>query len=188
MPKVLDIARKSTPKLVTWGLVIVAAISAFLLYHHWTSAPWTRDGQVRANIVKIAPQVNGYLVTVAVHDNQLVHQGDLLFEVDPSSYRLAVDKAKVALEQAKDDVASLEASVRVAEAQYEEAKVGITSAKRNISAAEASRRSAEASVEQARAGITTAEQLIKQRQAELANAQSEATRAKRLVEKKGRFD
>ena len=184
MPKLSEIAGKSTPKFVTWGLVIVAAVSAYLLYGRWRSAPWTRDGQVRANIIKIAPQVNGNLVNVAVHDNQFVRQGDLLFEIDPSSYRLAVDKAEVALQQARDEVASLEASVRVAEAQYEEAKVGATSAEKNISAVEASVQSAQAAVEQAKAGITTAEQLIKQRHAELDNARSEATRAKRLVEKR----
>jgi multidrug resistance efflux pump len=184
MPKLTEVLGKSIPKFVTWGLVIVAAVSAYLLYNRWTSAPWTRDGQVRANIIKIAPRVNGYLVNVAVHDNQLVHRGDLLFEIDPSSYRLAVDKAEVALDQAREEVASLEASVRVAEAKHDEAKVGVTSAEKNISAAEASVESAQAAVEQARAGITTAEQLIKQRQAELDNARSEATRAARLVEKR----
>jgi multidrug resistance efflux pump len=184
VPTVAEIARKAAPKLVTWALVVVAVVSAYLLYHRWTSAPWTRDGQVRATIVKIAPQVNGNLVKVAVRDNQFVRRGELLFEIDPSSYRLAVDKAKVALDQARDEVASLEASVRVAEAQYEEAKVNATSAERKISAAEAQAKSAQASVEQAKAGITTAQQLIKQRQAELSNARSEATRAKRLVEKR----
>jgi multidrug resistance efflux pump len=184
MPAVFEIVRKSGPKLLTGGLVVVAAVSAYLLYQRWTSEPWTRDGQVRATTVEIAPQVNGNLVNVAVHDNQLVRQGDLLFEIDPSSYRLAVDKAKVALDQARDEVASLEASVRVAQAQYEESVVSVTSTERKIASAEASVDSARASVEQAKAGITSAQQLIKQRQAELENARSEAVRAKRLVEKK----
>ena len=182
MPTVADIAKNWFPKLITSGLLIVAAVSAYLLYHRWTAEPWTRDGQVRADIVKIAPQVNGNLVKVAVRDNQFVRQGDLLFEIDTSSYQLAVDKATASLAQARDEVASLEASVQVAEAQYEEAKVGVTSAARSILAAEANVQSAQASVEEAKAGITTAQQLIKQRQAELTNAQSEAARAKRLVE------
>ena len=66
MQKLLEIAGKYVPQLVTWGLVLVAGICALLLYNRWTSEPWTRDGQVRADIVKIAPQVNGYIVTVAV--------------------------------------------------------------------------------------------------------------------------
>ena len=176
--------KESVPKLITWSVVIVAGFCAYLLYDRWTSAPWTRDGQVRADIVKIAPQVDGNLVNVAVSDNQFVSQGDLLFEIDPSSYQLAVENAKVALDQAREDVASLEASVEVSQAQADEATVGVTSAERSISSAEARVKSAQASVESARAGVTSAEQLIKQRQAELTNAQSEANRAKRLVDKK----
>lgn len=184
MSKSEKIAKKLKPKLLTWGLVVAAVVSASVLYNRWVSSPWTRDGQVRATIIKISPQVTGYLVTVPIADNQFVRKGDLLFEIDPESYQLAVDQANESLDQARDDVASLEASVRVAEAQYNEAKISVTSAERKISAAEASVQSALASVKSAEAGITSAEQLIKQRQAELTNAQSEANRAKRLVEKK----
>ena len=179
-----ELTKSFVPKLVTGALVVAAAAAAYLLYIRWTTQPWTRDGQVRADIVKVAPQVAGYLVNVAVSDNQFVGQGDLLFEIDQSSYRQAVDKSQAALDQAKEEVASLEASVRVAEAQAKEAKVSVTSAERSISAAEASVESAEAAVAAAKAGVTSAEQLIKQREAELSNARSEATRAKRLVEKK----
>jgi len=184
MPKVLKFAQTLLPKLITWTLVVIAAFGAYSLYLRWTLQPWTRDGQVRADIVKIAPQVSGNLVEVAVHDNQFVHKGDLLLKIDESSYQLAVNKAKVAVDQARDEVASLEASVRVSAANYEEAKVSVTTAGRQISSAEASMQSAKASVDQMKAGVTAAQQLIKQRQAELTNAKSEAARAKRLVAKK----
>ena len=177
-------AKELIPTLLTWGLVIVAAATAVLLYGRWTSQPWTRDGQVRADIIKVTPQVNGNLVSVAVHDNQFVREGETLFEIDPSTYQLAVDKAEVSLDQARDEVASLEASVRAAEAQYKEAEVNVISAERNIAAAEAGVDSAKATVEQAKAGITSAEQLIKQRNAELGNAKSEAARAKRLADQR----
>ena len=179
-----EVLKKYLPKLATWTLVVVAAGTAYLLYSRWTSRPWTRDGQVRADIVKVAPQVAGYLVNVAISDNQLVRQGDLLFEIDGRSYHLAVDNAQVALDQSREDVTSLEASVQVAKAQANEAAVGVTSAERSIASAEASVKSAQAGIESAKAGVTSAEQLIKQRQAELTNAQSEASRAKRLVDKK----
>jgi multidrug resistance efflux pump len=172
------------PKTVTWGLVIIATAFAFQLYNLWESNPWTRDGQVRANIIKLSPQVNGYLSDVNIHDNQYVHKGDLLLEIEKSTYQLAVDKAIVALEQARDDVASLEASVRLSESQYSEAKVNVISTKRKISSAEASITSAQASVEQAKAGITSAEQYIKQCEAELSNAKSQATRARKLAKQK----
>ena len=54
--------KKLIPKLVTASVVLVAAVCAYLLYSRNQSAPWTRDGQVRADVVQIAPRVNGYLV------------------------------------------------------------------------------------------------------------------------------
>ena len=72
------------------GLAIWAAIS---LYHRYLQNPWTRDGQVRANVVGIAPRVSGPIIRVAVRDNQPVHQGDLLFEIDPADFQGQIDVA-----------------------------------------------------------------------------------------------
>ena len=71
------------------GLAIWAAVS---LYHrYWENR--TRDGQVRANVVGIAPRVSGPIIRVGVRDNQPVHQGDLLFEIDPADFQAQVDVA-----------------------------------------------------------------------------------------------
>jgi RND family efflux transporter MFP subunit len=48
---------------------------------------------VRANIVGIAPRVSGPIVQVAVHDNQVVKKGDLLFEIDPTDFQAQLDLA-----------------------------------------------------------------------------------------------
>ena len=56
--------------LITLVLVCLAGWAAFSLYHRYVENPWTRDSQVRANIVGIAPRVSGPIVRVAVHDNQ----------------------------------------------------------------------------------------------------------------------
>ena len=66
MPESDNIVKRLAPKLMTWALVAAAVGSASLLYNRWTSRPWTRDGQVRATIIKIAPQVSGYLVEVPI--------------------------------------------------------------------------------------------------------------------------
>jgi len=73
------------------GLAIWAAVS---LYHRYLQNPWTRDGQVRANVVGIAPRVSGPIIRVGVRDNQPVHQGDLLFEIDPADFQAHVDVAE----------------------------------------------------------------------------------------------
>jgi hypothetical protein len=75
--------------------------------------PWTRDGKIRADVSKIAPDVPGLVTEVDVRDNQFVHRGQVLFVVDPPRYRFAA-------EQAAANVASQEAIL--AEAKREAAR------------------------------------------------------------------
>ena len=180
----MDRIKKHVPKLVTITLVVVALVSAYLLYSRYTERPWTRDGQVRAVTVAIDPRVSGYLVEVAVKDNQFVRKGDLLFEIDPSSYQLAVDKAQVALDQAGEDVEALEAAVRAAEATIKQRNAGVTSAEGKIAEAQSGIKSAQAAVTEAESGVNSAHAMIAQVQANLDEAQTEAARAKRLADKR----
>jgi multidrug resistance efflux pump len=90
--------------LVTFIVVAVATTTAWLLYRKYVTDPWTRDCQVRANIVGIAPRVSGPIINIPVRDNQEVKAGDLLFEIDPADYKTALDSAKAS-------VANLEANL-----------------------------------------------------------------------------
>ena len=77
--------------------LVIAAVAGWIIwteYQRYTEYPWTRDGQVRANVVGIAPRVPGPIIRVAVIDNQHVKKGDLLFEIDPADYQAAVDQVK----------------------------------------------------------------------------------------------
>ena len=91
--------------LVTLFVVAIAAGATWFLYQKYVSDPWTRDCQVRANVVGIAPRIAGPIINIPVHDNQEVKAGDLLFEIDPADYKTALDSAKAA-------VANMEANVR----------------------------------------------------------------------------
>jgi multidrug resistance efflux pump len=79
--------------LITLAVIALAGWAAFSLYHQYIQNPWTRDGQVRANIVGIAPRVSGPIIRVAVRDNQQVKKGDSLFEIDPTDFQAQVDVA-----------------------------------------------------------------------------------------------
>ncbi len=94
---------KTAPrKFAITGLVItLAVIAALLMYARYVTRPWTRDGQVRANIVGIAPRVAGPIVDIPIKDNQPVKKGDLLFQIDPSTFQAAVDNAAAKLKQAQ---------------------------------------------------------------------------------------
>ncbi|MGH7880957.1 MAG: efflux RND transporter periplasmic adaptor subunit, partial [Candidatus Binataceae bacterium] len=85
--------------------LIVAAVALVMGWWMWRAymlSPWTRDGTVRVYVVTIAPEVAGRVVQLNVADNQYVHKGDLLFVVDPSDYRIAVDEAQAVVDEAKD--------------------------------------------------------------------------------------
>jgi multidrug resistance efflux pump len=78
---------------VTLIIIALATLAALTLYRLYLANPWTRDGQVRANVVGIAPRVAGPVIRVAVHDNQQVKRGDVLFEIDPTDLAAQRDMA-----------------------------------------------------------------------------------------------
>lgn len=71
--------------------------------------PNTNDAYVEAHVIQIAPRVSGRVVNVAVHNNQWVQQGSLLFSLDNRVYQHALLQAKAQLEEANANIASLQA-------------------------------------------------------------------------------
>ena len=86
--------------LVTLGAVVVAGMVLANMYQEYLFHPWTRDGHVRAQIIKITPRVGGPIVELPIQDNQAVKKGDLLFRIDPRTYVLAVEQYEAKLQQA----------------------------------------------------------------------------------------
>ncbi|KUI97623.1 HlyD family secretion protein [Vibrio sp. MEBiC08052] len=84
-----------------------------------TVMPLTPQAMATRAITKIAPRVSGQIKQVYVHNNQQVQQGDILFEIDPASYQLAVEQAKIDLEKAIQDNQQLDASIAAAQAETE---------------------------------------------------------------------
>jgi RND family efflux transporter MFP subunit len=89
------------PLVITTVAIVLAAVAAFGMYERYTNKPWTRDGQVRANIVGVASRVEGPIINIPIRDNQQVKKGDLLFEVDPSTYEATVKNWEAKLLQAQ---------------------------------------------------------------------------------------
>jgi RND family efflux transporter MFP subunit len=87
------------PVLATLAAVGAAALLGWQAWQYYMGSPWTRDGTVRAYVVKIAPQVAGEIVKLPIVDNQFVHKGDLLMQIDPRNYSIAVRQAEAAVQQ-----------------------------------------------------------------------------------------
>src|SRR5262249_18014042 len=96
--------RKITSLIIVAGAVVITLYVWGILERH----PRTDDATARANVVGIAPRVGGQTIKLSVQDNQAVKKGDLLFEIDPEDYRLALEKAKAELATVDQQLAQAE--------------------------------------------------------------------------------
>ena len=101
----------SRKKIIGVAIVLVLIIGAALYYWHSTYTEDTDDAQVDGNLYQVSSRVVGQVVHVDVEEEQFVHQGDPIAEVDPKDLQ-------VALEQAQADLAN-------AQAEYEQATVNV---------------------------------------------------------------
>ena len=91
-PKRMDPVRK-------WVLIF-GAFCLFLLAWYMAAdryTPFTTQARVNAFVVPIAPQVAGEILTVDVRTNEIVKKGQLLAQIDPARYELAVAAAEAQL-------------------------------------------------------------------------------------------
>jgi membrane fusion protein (multidrug efflux system) len=94
-------------------LPIVALIGGLAFYLSGGRYVGTDDTYVGAQKILITPDISGRIDKVVVKEGQLVQKGDVLFEIDPVPFRLAVDRAKAAVEQAKTTYANLGANIKI---------------------------------------------------------------------------
>ena len=96
--------RETLKTAATMLIVVLAVLAALVIWDFYVTAPWTRDGSVRVQVASIAPQVSGQITEIRVVDNQYVHQGDVLYVIDPFDFQVALDTAKAQLRQAAADL------------------------------------------------------------------------------------
>lgn len=98
--------RRGASIAVTLVLLAGAAVAGFAVWNDYLTAPWTRDGQVQAYVVSQAPEASGRILHLHVSDNQSVRRGDLLYEIDPVDYQIAVASAEATLQSRQADLAA----------------------------------------------------------------------------------
>ena len=146
----LSLLRAGVRIALTLALVAAALVLGSALWRTYMLAPWTRDGRVRAYVVDVAPEVSGTVTLVPVGDNQLVHHGQKLFEIDPTRFNLAIDEAAAHLQTEQENL-----RLRQSDARRRQGLSGIVSAEeRERFASVAS--TAQAAVDAARAQLATA--------------------------------
>ena len=111
--------------LTTGIIVLIAGLVVAIKYWDYVTNPWTRDGQVRAQVIQITPRVSGPLVKLPVEDNRFVKAGDVLFEIDPRTFEADLDQARANLDNTRDQIEALAKQVEAAQADVEAADATI---------------------------------------------------------------
>ncbi|APO82907.1 efflux transporter periplasmic adaptor subunit [Pseudomonas putida] len=107
-------------KAVTLAVLALAVVLGWFAWDYYTRAPWTRDARVRADVVTLSAEVAGRIIELPVQDNQFVRQGDLLLQIDPARYELAVLHAVRAVEVARAALGQSQAAIVANEAQLKQ--------------------------------------------------------------------
>lgn len=206
-PKTIKPTRK-----VVLAMAILFVGGALVVLYAWRLWPFTTDEKttenayVRGQITAMAPQVNGYVVDVAVRDFARVKRGQLLLRIDDRIYRQQLDQALAQLKVAQADLANWEQSVaqnratlrtRVADRQQAQselvraeadlARVSELASRGSVSLRErdqvrATKLAAEASVTRAEANIDSQEETIKSTQVSRASLEGKVQQAQAQVD------
>lgn len=102
MKHTLAVIGRWSATLVVFAIAVVAALA---IWHRYETRPWTRDGRVRADVVRVASDMGGLVTQVLVHDNQRVSAGQLLLVLDQPRFAAALEKADAAASSARATLA-----------------------------------------------------------------------------------
>jgi membrane fusion protein (multidrug efflux system) len=164
------------------GVLLVAAIVFIVRFVAWSAVHVsTDDATITSDVVQIAPQVTGTVIKVNVNDNQHVKKGDLLVELDPSSFQTAYLQAKanldLAIAEAKGAQATVDLTKGNTEAQVMQATGVVGQSSGGIASSIANVAKARAAVSQARAQDSGASANVYGAQANIAIAKANKQKA-----------
>ncbi len=154
-------------------VIVVIALIAAGIWWHSTYSEDTDDAQVNGHLIQVSARIAGQVLKVDVEENQVVKAGDMIAELDPRDYQVAVENAQAALASAQANAAAANVAVPITTVNTGS---NLRSAGADLSGAQAGVSQAEQQLEAAHAQVTQAE-------ANNTKAQADLDRYKPLVEK-----
>ena len=164
---------KPVNRIVKWTLGVLLALFVYHLFADRIT-PYTSQATIDTFLVQIAPEVSGPVVKVPVSDNRKVKKGQLLFQIDPTPFQIALRAAEANLALAVQSADSSAADVRVADATLRRQRVDLAASQQLgqiVLDLSAKRALAETAAIRARADIAKT-------RAETTRAEAEAERAR----------
>jgi len=131
--------RKVAGRIISIVVIMAVVLVILGVWNIVERHPRTDDAIAEANVIGVAPRINGPIIKLNVQDNQDVKAGDVLFEIDPADYQLALDNAQAALaaldqqiEVARAEDSELKFQVKAAAAAVEQTKAELKQATDNL--------------------------------------------------------
>ena len=165
--------KNSRRKIILFAVLALLVVGGGLFYWHSTFTESTDDAQVDGDLYQVSSRVTGQVIRVNVEDNQKVQAGDLLLEIDPKDYQ-------VALEQAQANLASAQANAVQANVNVPITNITTTT---SISTTGSDVQGATAAIAQAQKEAQAAEARVAQARANAVKSQLDVDRYTPLVEK-----
>lgn len=104
------------------GGPLIAALGCLYAWIFGGRYVGTENAYIKAHLVEVAPQVSGPIDDIAVTENQPVKRGQLLVEIDPKPYQVALAQAKAEQRQTRSDIETLKANYQEKQAQLTKAR------------------------------------------------------------------
>ncbi len=157
--------------LMIGGVVIAIAIGLWMYLSGGRYAD-TDNAQLQTGLTMVSSNVSGRVVEVAVHENEAVRAGQVLFRIDPVTYQSGVDEAQAQLAGAVADAGATRADYTASQAEITRARTQLEFARREAArqgslAAEGI--SSQAQLDQARLAVRMAQEAITAAQARAAS-------------------
>lgn len=152
-------------------LLVGGATAYYIANDHYVS---TDNAYVQQDKVSISAEVGGRIIDVAVHENDVVNAGDLLFRIDPAPFRIAIEQADATIAAAQVRVSSLQT-------EYQNTGVDIESAREDVAFYEKEYQRQSALMQAGfttRARLQAAEHALSDARSRVASAQANATKAR----------
>jgi membrane fusion protein, multidrug efflux system len=165
--------KSSNRKFIVVAVVILLAVVAGLFYWKSTYSEDTDDAQVDGNLYQVSSRVTGQVIKVYVDDNQRVETGQLLAEIDPRDYQVALEQAQANLAQA--EAAYIQATVNV--------PITSVSVSTSVSTSGSDVQGSSAALAQAQKQVQVAQARVDQAKANAIKAQLDVDRYTPLVQK-----
>jgi membrane fusion protein (multidrug efflux system) len=168
-----EMPQPSRRRAIVVVVVVFLAAVAVAIWWHGTFTESTDDAQVNGHLIQVSSRINGQVLKVEVKENQPVKAGDVIAELDPADYQVAVENAEAALASAEANAAAANVAVPIA----------FVNTGSNLRSAGADVSGTQAGIEQAQNQLQAAHDLVGQAQANNVKAQADLERYKPLVEK-----